>query len=299
MINNRDFKKGNSDMVLNPWWVTGIVDSEGNFSITLQDKKSTVALKVTQKDHSMGILFDLQRYFKCGRVVIDNKKTGGWKYTVTDMKSICNIIIPHFEKYPLVTSKHLDYLDFKFVVTMHSKNQHRSQEVIEKIKKIKTNMNSTRSFEQRWHYLNDIKPIKLQNEWVQGFIDGEGSFQFELNRNRNSYIANANLEIAQSSHDARVLQYIQNFFGFGYIKPKYDITCFEDAKNVRSVNRYVIQQSSKVIEFIDKYPLLTRKSLDYQDWKKLIELKKNKAHLTESGRAEILFIKNSMNKSRI
>jgi hypothetical protein len=120
-----------------------------------------------------------------------------------------------------------------------------------------------------------------------------------LNRNRNSYIANANLEIAQSSHDARVLQYIQNFFDSGYIKPKYDITCFEDAKIVRSVNRYVIQQSSKVVEFIDKYPLLTRKSLDYQDWKKLIELKKNKAHLTESGRAEIYFIKNNMNKSRI
>jgi LAGLIDADG endonuclease len=62
-----------------------------------------------------------------------------------------------------------------------------------------------------------------------------------------------------------VLQYIQNLFGSGYIKPKFDITNLDDTLNVRSVNRYVIQQSSTVIKFLDEYPLFTRKRLDYQD----------------------------------
>lgn len=50
---------------LHPWWVTGIVDSEGNFSINYNSKtnKVTASFKVTQKDHSLIILTDLKEFF--------------------------------------------------------------------------------------------------------------------------------------------------------------------------------------------------------------------------------------------
>lgn len=57
---------------LSPQWVTGIIDSEGNFSIFVQKTKDkskfSLALKVTQKEHSKGILVDLQKYFNCGNI---------------------------------------------------------------------------------------------------------------------------------------------------------------------------------------------------------------------------------------
>jgi LAGLIDADG endonuclease len=65
------------------------------------------------------------------------------------MKSIRNIIIPHFDKYPLITSKNLDFKDFKVIVTMCDKDEHKKSEGMEIIKKIKSNMNKLRSFEQR------------------------------------------------------------------------------------------------------------------------------------------------------
>lgn len=40
-------------------------------------------------------------------------------------------------------------------------------------------MNS-RSFEERLNYLKSSEPIILNNEWVQAFIDGEGSSQFGI-----------------------------------------------------------------------------------------------------------------------
>jgi hypothetical protein len=54
-------------------------------------------------------------------------------------------------------------------------------------------------------------------------------------------------------------------FGHGYLKPKYDIDSLEAAKASRIVNRYVINQHSVITEFLDKYPMLTRKYLDYLD----------------------------------
>lgn len=58
---------------------------------------------------------------------------------------------------------------------------------------------------------------------------------------------------------------MKNYFAVGYIKPKYDITILQNAKNSRTVNRLVIANTSVVTSFVDKYPMLTRKHLDYLD----------------------------------
>jgi len=81
-----DFKLAlRQEAILPPQWVTGIVDSEGNFSVSIQKTnnkpKISLVLKVTQKEHSKGILLDLQNYFGCGNIYIDNKKENAYKYS--------------------------------------------------------------------------------------------------------------------------------------------------------------------------------------------------------------------------
>jgi len=73
------------------------------------------------------------------------------------------------------------------------------------------------------------------------------------------------MAIRQSSHDVKLLNAIKHFFGCGYLKPKYDITNLEAAKASRSVNSYVVNQHTVITEFVDKYPMLTRKQLDFLD----------------------------------
>jgi len=114
-----------------------------------------------------------------------------------------------------------------------------------------------------------------------------------------SYVAlTPTLEIGQSNHDIKLLKAFVDFFAQGYLKPKYDINNLEAAKASRIVNRYVINQHSVVTEFIDKYPMLTRKNLDYLDWKRLIQLKEERARDTPEGRQKMEEIKASMNKGR-
>jgi hypothetical protein len=218
---SQNFSTHASDLTinLNPAWVAGIIDSEGNFSILVQKTTSgyklSLAFKVTQKGHSKGILLALQRYFGCGNIYIDNKKEGAYKFSVNRIDDIVNYVIPLIDKYSLRTSKNLDYKDFKKVALLMKDKQHLNPKVKEEIVLIKNNMNSLRSFEERWNYLKNSEPIKLCSEWIQAFVDGEGSFQYGISNTVNRgkpYIAlSPTLEIAQSNHDVAILNAIKEF----------------------------------------------------------------------------------------
>ena len=285
---------------INSWWVTGIVDSEGNFSINynINTKKCTFSFKVTQNENSAAILYYLKEFFKVGNINIDNKKTNGYKYVVSNRKDLINVIFPHFEKYPLEGSKHLDFLDLKKCVLLMEESPNN----IGKVLFIKSNMNKGRSYEQRWSYLKD-KKFKLNPEWVQAFIDGEGTFQCRIadtiSRNSKYVSVNPTLEIAQRSHDVFVLRAIVEYFGIGYLKPKYDIFSLEDSKNSRDVSRAVFNQFEVIIKCVDEYPMLTCKQLDYLDWKEIIRLKNEGAHKTEQGKQKMIEFKLGMNKGRL
>lgn len=112
----------------------------------------------------MGILYDLQRFFNCGNLHIDNKKESARKFNVNKLSDIIDIIIPHFDKYPLKTSKRLDFLDFKKVAFMMKDGLHLKKDNEKIILAIKNNMNSRRSFEERWNFFNNSEHIKLENE---------------------------------------------------------------------------------------------------------------------------------------
>lgn len=233
-----------------------------------------------------GILLALQKYFGCGNIYIDNKKENAYKFSVSKIEDILYKIIPHLDKYPLVTSKNLDYADLKKIALLMKDKLHLNSEVMNEIILIKNNMNSLRTFEERWNYFQKIGPIKLINEWVQAFVDGEGCFQFGIvntvNRGKPYLALIHTLEVAQSNHDVWVLVALIEFFGLrrGYIKPKYNLQNIDEAKKSRIVNRFIVNQHAVVTEFFDKYPLFTRKRLDYSDWKKLINLKAERAQDT-------------------
>ena len=285
---------------LNPWWVTGITDAEGHFGLNYNSKnnKITASYKVTQKGHSISILNDLMDYYDCGNINVDNRSATAYKFIVNDIVDLKEKIIPHFDKYNLVGSKHLDYLDWKKAILLFSDRK----ENLNQILLIKSNMNKNRSYENRWNFLNS-STLNLKPEWIQAFTDGEGCFQCRIadtvSRNSKYVSVNPTFELAQNSHDIKVLVAIRDFFGVGYIKPKYNIESLYESKKSRSVSRLIINQSDKVIEFFDKYPLFTRKNLDYLDWKKILQLKGEGIHKTLEGKEEMLKIKKGMNLGRI
>jgi len=201
------------------------------------------------------------------------------KFAITNINDLLNKVIPHFDKYTLKTSKHLNYLDFKKAVLIMNEKKHYDIEGIKSLKDIKSRMNKSRLFQDKFNYCWS-EDIIINPGWVQGFIDGEGSFQCEINfsnRIKLYPLINFSLQIKQSNDDVAVLYAIKDFFHYGYLKPKYDIRNMISALNaVRDTTALWIRNTEAVCSFFDLYPLYTIKRLDYLDWKRLVYLKKSK-----------------------
>jgi hypothetical protein len=318
-ISTKDFQMPRYKLM--PWQVTGLTDSEGCFNCSISKTEKglvgkTVRLefKVTQKTHSEGVLYELLEFFGCGNVVIDNRKSDTKKYHITSISPILDKIIPHFELYPCLTSKNLNFKDWKEIALIMKNKEHLTKKGMDKIINFSLKLNKNRSFEDKYNYckttlgltvnLNKEFEIKydLPSYWVQAFLTGEAMFYTyvseKLSRGKVYQGCDSSLELGQNNHDVAILLSLKKFFNGGYIKPKYNYNNLDDCKNSHSVNRYILRNNETIAHFLDLYPMLTRKQLDYLDWKKIVELKNLGAHKTLDGLNLIKKIISNVNSKR-
>jgi hypothetical protein len=63
------------------------------------------------------------------------------EFRVSTLKDINNIIIPHFDNYPLITKKLSDYILFKKVALLMLNKEHNNIEGLQKIVNLKASIN--------------------------------------------------------------------------------------------------------------------------------------------------------------
>src|SRR5271168_2873089 len=267
---NIDLTKSSSIVQLNPNWVTGFMDGEGSVIIAILpstgplNNKISLRISITQKAHSKIVLFYLQKFFDCGQVIPSSKDC--MRFVVQSKEDIIKKIIPHFDNYPLKTSKQLNF----------------------------------ESFKEAFNYLN-LKEIKLNPHWIQAFVDAEGTFGTLISKSEatNKIITRNRLSISQSSHDYSILKAIKEFFNAGSLNPRQEnINSLEKARSCNDSSFYYNSSPETFIDFFYAYPMFTRKSLDYLDFKNFYLLKKNKHYLTKEGFKEMTFIAMNMNSGR-
>lgn len=222
-----------NNIVVTPQYILGFVDAEGMFGVTVQrgggptGNKFSLEFKITQKASSIAVLQAIQAFFGCGRIAIDNRKDDTMKFIVTDLQSILTIIIPFFLANTLLTSKYLNFLDFCKVSQIIAQGQHLTLEGAQIILGIVSGMNSKRSWMDKYNFMS-THTLNVTAGWLQGFIDGDGSFTTWLglsspSRNSRHTVLQLFLEIKQNTHDVFLLKAIILFLGVGSIKPKFDL----------------------------------------------------------------------------
>ena len=128
----------------------------------------------------------------------------------------------------------------------------------------------------------------LNNYWLSGFADADASFQIKVidRINRIKPEIRLSFQIDQKYEDILIL--IKNYLGgnIGYRSTQntyyYSSTSFNSAK--------------KVINYFDKFSLLSSKFVNYLKWRKAYILIQNKSHLTISGINKIKKLKLSMKR---
>jgi hypothetical protein len=117
--------------------------------ISKSDKYTTggqVSMKfyITQHSRDLPLLKTFINYFgdsPCGYVSVDKELS---HFTVGALSDIEKKIIPHFNKYPLLGTKNLDFEDWCKIAYLMKDRVHLTVEGIEQIRKIKLGMNTGR-----------------------------------------------------------------------------------------------------------------------------------------------------------
>ena len=153
----------------------------------------------------------------------------------------------------------------------------------------------------------DISPL-FNNYWLAGFIDADGGFKIRYTEKKKDEIT------------GKVLTKQRIAISFILEQRKYHLKTNDSFKNIMeliadtllvnlntskhnnkeywSIEVSSIKKLEKLVEYLNKYPLLTAKYNDYQDWLKVLYLIKGNQHLTDSGKSIIINIKSGFNKKR-
>jgi len=145
-IKNR-FYSTISTLLIDPNYISGLTQSDGSFFVVIsKNSKAKLGLRVrptftiTQDLDSISVLEEVQKYFNCGKIYI-NQKTYSAEYVVNSLTDLQNIIIPHFYKYPVFLSKEPPALFLVSIVDILTKKEHYNKETPAEFIKLVYSMN--------------------------------------------------------------------------------------------------------------------------------------------------------------
>jgi LAGLIDADG endonuclease len=121
----------------------------------------------------------------------------------------------------------------------------------------------------------------LENHWLAGFIDADGSFQIKIINHKDRTEIRLNFQIDQKKEDILIL--IKEFFGGNVGHRQSQDTYYYGSTSFGSAR--------KVINYFDHYHLLSSKHINYLKWRKVYIIIQNKEHLNKFGIEKIIKLK--------
>ena len=279
-------------------WLTGFTDGEGSFSISIVKSRERkvgwmvlISFQINLHERDLAILQQIKNYFGVGKIYKQGLQS--YRYSVHSVKDF-QVIILHFDQYPLLTQKLADYLLFKEVLDLILNKEHLTKEGLKKIVAIKGSMNLGLSQDLKIAF-NDVVPVErplninqkvLDPYWIAGFATAEGCFFINLHSSPGHKLkerVKLRFKITQHYRDEQLMRSLIEFFGCGAVYKRRETFEFEVTK--------FSDLTDKIIPLFKKYSILGVKSEDFEDFCKVAEIMKKNAHLTEEGINKIRKIK--------
>ena len=130
-------------------YISGYVDGEGCFTISFSPRAKLrvgwevrPSFSVSQNADRAEVLKAMREYFGCGWLRPD-RSDRTIKYEVRDLASLLIKVVPHFERFPLMSSKRRDFEKFAFICRMLEQRRHLSRDGMRAIASVAVTMNSS------------------------------------------------------------------------------------------------------------------------------------------------------------
>ena len=293
-----------------PNWVTGFSDAESSFSLKISKKSTSKSgwsvipeFRIELHCRDTLLLRKIQSFFGVG-IISERINRNTVVYSVQSYKDIVNVILPHFDKYPLITQKKADYLLFKQAVNLLNFKAISDIEMVRQIISIRASMNWGLSDTLKTEFIS-VVPVSrptvnfegiLHPNWLIGFVDGEGCFYVNTKKAKtlSGIQVIMTFSIDQHVRDEVLLTNLIDYLGCGQIEKvrtrpnqvKFVVYKFNDILN-------------KIIPFFKSYPLQGIKAMDYKDFCAISKIMEDKSHLTPEGLKKLKSWKSGMNKGRM
>ena len=285
-----------------PYSLTGLVDAEGCFRISILNNRNF-------KQDKGNVAFNTRLYFQLSlhrkdenllKLLKDSLKVGKiyksrpdiYDLQVSSIKDI-KLIIEFFDQYPLITQKYGDYVLFKEAYELINNKEHLTLNGLLKLIALKASSNWGLNQVLKEAFPNIVPVSRTQPnnqipspEWLVGFVSGEGNFMIRLmnsSTHKLGYQVGLRFQITQHSKDRALMENIVNYLDCGYLSVRDDIIDYHVTKFSDIIE--------KIIPFFDKYLILGVKSKDFEDFKSVASIIQDKKHLTEEGLLKIKEIK--------
>ena len=171
-------------------WLVGFTDGDGNFHISHQGDKWGLSYKLTQSRYNLRVLHYVKKQLGVGSITKDDTKA---QYFIRDRKIIESVIIPIFDKYPLLTTKYFDYVKLKKALVILNNISLSKEDKNIKLLAIKNSKANSDYISPAWNNaiipLTNVSSINnvMSKSWLVGFIEAEGSF-YLTNKDSNSIV---------------------------------------------------------------------------------------------------------------
>ena len=293
---------------LHPWTITGLIDAEGSLGVSIiknVKRKSgyviTLFLEIGLNKKDKMLLETVRSTLGIGSIYYKAKdETYRWK--VSNVNKLQNVLIPHLISYPLITNKQADFKLFNSIVDIIIRKQHLTSKGLQKIVSLKACLNRGIKKDLELSFSNTIfipRPVvnymkTINPYWLSAFIDGEGCFFISIYsslKSKSGLAIQLVFKITQHSRDIQLLNNIALYFDCGRIEKRSTKACDFTVNKLEDLDK-------KIIPFLLKYPLQSSKSLNFKDFYKVVLIMKTKGHLTKKGLDEIKNIKAGMNTKR-
>ena len=295
---------------LNPWYLTGFSDGESNFTVRIF-KSNTAKIgwivqpifQIMLHKRDLDLLKKIKKSLGVGEIY---HKEEASNYMVQSSKGI-KVIIDHFEKYPLFTKKHEDFILFTQIVNLMDQKEHLTLSGLHKIISLRASMNFGLSPSLKEAFPNIIPAIRpkrsdkillnstIDLNWIVGFTDAEGCFSIRITKSSSTKTGlqvQLRYQITQSAIDKIFMNSLETLWGCGKVFLR-----FKESKVDFQILKFK-DLSEKVIPLFQNIPLESTKHKDFVDFCKAVEIMKEKGHLTNEGINLLYKLKMGMNKGR-
>jgi hypothetical protein len=136
--------------------------------------------------------------------------------------------------------------------------------------------------------------MKLDAEWITGFVDGEGCFHVGINRHSDlkcGYQVLPEFTVVQHERDVKLLRALKDYFDCGVVRTNHGDRW---AYRVRSKENLL----QRIVPFFIEHPLKSEKREDFDKFHLVLKMMSAGDHLAFDGVEQVRRLAAKMNRGR-